>query len=66
VAYLRETADERVLVVLARTSWSGAVLPRHLADHEPEVLYGASGLIVDDEGIVVPGEGPSVGVWRLA
>jgi len=66
VAYLRETADERVLVVLARTSWSGAVLPRHLADHEPEVLYSAGGLTVDGEGIVVPGEGPSVGVWRLA
>ncbi len=68
VAYLRETPDERVLVVLARAPWSGARLPRHLlaAGARPELLHGTVGLEVSGDGLVVVGDGPGVGVYRLA
>ncbi|WP_449385050.1 glycoside hydrolase family 13 protein [Cellulomonas soli] len=67
VAYLRETADERVLVLAARAPWSGARLPRHLLRRgaEPENLYGGAPLEVAQHGLVLPGDGPGVQVWRL-
>ena len=72
VAYLRETPQERVLVVVARAPWAGAVLPRWvLGDSAPELLYGGSAtgtpsLSVMRDGVQVAGDGPAVGVWRLA
>lgn len=68
VVFLRESPAERVLVVLARAPWPGAVLPGRLlgGDAEPERLYGAVGLDVCPEGIEVAGDGPAVGVFRLA
>ncbi len=71
VAFLRETAEERVLVVAARTPWSGARLPRHLAADAPELLAGGrlgatAEVTLEDDALVVSGAGPAVGVWRLA
>ncbi len=73
IAYLRETAEERVLVVLARAPWEGARLPGWLVDagERPELLYGGSaagtpGLSFDGDHLLVSGDGPAVGVWRLA
>ncbi|WP_029287986.1 glycoside hydrolase family 13 protein [Cellulomonas sp. HZM] len=67
VAYLRETRDERVLVLLARSPWSGATLPRHLLTRgAATTLYGDVDLAATDDGLVLPGAGPTVGVWRLA
>lgn len=67
VAYLRETLDERVLVVVARDTWGGARLPRHLlAGADAERLHGDLGLDVSAAGLDVAGDGPGVGVWRLA
>ena len=42
LGYLRETADERILVVVAsRSPWSGALLPASLVRRmQPETLYG--------------------------
>lgn len=67
VAYLRETHDERVLVLVARAPWTGAVLPGHLvaAGAVPQTLYGPD-LRLDGLGLHLPGGGPGVGVWRLA
>ncbi len=66
VAYLRETTDERVLVVVARDAWAGARLPRHLlTGTEPERLYGELGLEVTADGLDLGGDGPGVGVWRI-
>jgi len=65
VGYLRETADERVLVVAARAPWSGATLPGWLAEGPPSTLHGPD-LEVADGVLHVPGDGPAVGVWRLA
>ena len=68
VAYLRETLDERVLVLVARASWEGADLPRHLLapGASPENLYGGGDLGVRPDRLRLPGDGPGVQVWRLA
>ncbi|PZR53695.1 glycoside hydrolase family 13 protein [Xylanimonas oleitrophica] len=72
VAWLRETPGERVLVVVARAPWSGATLPPAvLGDDAPELLHGGRlvdtpALAVTADGVRLSGEGPAVGVWRLA
>lgn len=67
LAFLRETADERLLVLVARASWPGSVLPRRLlGDGAPQNLYGGADLSVGEHGLVLPGEGPTAQVWRLA
>jgi len=73
VAFLRETADERVLVMLARAPWPGIRLPAAglFGPEPPELLYGGSiagvsALSVVGSELVVAGTGPAVGVWRLA
>lgn len=65
VGYLRETADERVLVVLARDAWPGTRLG--LDVREAEQLHGGAELgLRDGEVVVPPLGGPSVQVWRLS
>jgi alpha-glucosidase len=67
VAFLRETTDERVLVVAARAPWSGAGLPPELVrDRLPEALHGSAPARADDGRVLVPGVGPALTVWRLA
>ncbi|WP_425957065.1 alpha-amylase family glycosyl hydrolase [Xylanimonas sp. McL0601] len=72
VAFLRETPEERVLVVVARGPWRGATLPSWLLGAQaPELLYGGSlvgtpPLTVGGDGLRLGGDGPAVGVWRLA
>nr|WP_297425327.1 glycoside hydrolase family 13 protein [uncultured Actinotalea sp.] len=66
VAYLRETADERVLVVAARAPWSGAPLPPELLrGGPPEALHGPGPVRAADGRTLVPGAGPALTVWRL-
>ena len=66
IGFLREDADEHLLVVLARGPWSGALLPAWLsAGERPAALYGAADLDITGGTIVVPGDGPSVGIWQL-
>lgn len=73
LGYVRETHDETILVVAARAPWTGAVLP---LGGSAERLFGSVELCVartggdadgaaGAEGLVVPGTGPHVGVWRL-
>ena len=67
IGFLRESADERILVVVSRSPWSGALLPASLtAQGETETLYGNVDLHVTGGAIVLPGDGPSAGIWRLA
>ena len=67
LGYLRETADERILVLVARSPWSGALLPASLLrGHQAETLYGESDLGVTGGALVIPGSGPMVGIWRLS
>ncbi len=65
VAYLRETADERVLVVLARDAWPGARLA--VTARAAERLHGDGSVTLTPAGLVVGGSrGPSAQVWRLS
>jgi len=68
LAFLRETADERILVVLARAPWPGSLLPSSLVapGGTPENLYGGGALRMTPAGLEVPGDGPGAQVWRLA
>ncbi|MFI0432429.1 MAG: glycoside hydrolase family 13 protein [Candidatus Nanopelagicales bacterium] len=69
--FLRETADETVLVLLARggdgtpisleTSAMGLQSPR-----ESDTLYSAAPLMIGDGCVTIPGHGPAVGIWRWA
>lgn len=72
LAFVRETADERVLVLAARAPWAGAELPAWLAPDGAESLYGGAALdrvegTGPDRGPVLrlPGDGPGVQVWRV-
>ncbi|MDR1265709.1 MAG: glycoside hydrolase family 13 protein [Propionibacteriaceae bacterium] len=73
IGYLRETADQRLLVVLARAPWPGLDLPISLlaADH-PQPLYHPR---TAQEAVLTahrnhlrlePTTGPAIGLWRLA
>ena len=67
IGFLRETQEERILVLVARASWSGAVLPGALAGGgEIETLFGGIDLRITDGEILLPGDGPAAGIWRLA
>jgi len=67
LGYLRETADERILVLVARSPWSGALLPASLLrGNQAETLYGGSDIGVVGGALVIPGSGPNVGIWRLS
>ncbi|ACZ31177.1 alpha amylase catalytic region [Xylanimonas cellulosilytica DSM 15894] len=72
LAYLRESPDETLLVVVARAPWSGVTLPGWIAQGgEPELLYGGGlvgtpTLAVDAAGVRLGGDGPAVGIWRIA
>jgi len=67
LGYLRETENERILVVASRAPWSGALLPAALCgDSAPQTLYGGVDLRIAGGAVVVPGEGPGIGIWRLA
>jgi alpha-glucosidase len=68
VVFLRESPDERVLVVVARGPWSGVTLPGRLLapGAEPEPLYGDVPVSAGPQGLRVHGDGPGVAVVRLA
>ena len=60
LAYLRETADERVLILATRGPWTGSVLPGGV--RAARNLHGGLELPESAE-VAVPG--PSVQVWAL-
>ncbi len=68
LVYLRETPEERVLVLVARAPWPGSVLPASLlaAGASPQNVFGGAPLTVSERGLEVPGDGPTAQVWRLA
>ncbi|WP_338403675.1 glycoside hydrolase family 13 protein [Cellulosimicrobium arenosum] len=67
LVYLRETADERVLVAVARAPWSGVRLHPAVvgAAREAERLHGDLDLDTPDGAWRLAADGPAVGVWRL-
>lgn len=67
VGYVRETATDALLVVVARAAWSGTTLPQLVDDQapRPQRLFGDLDAVVGSEGFAISAGGPAVGVWRL-
>ncbi len=65
VAFLRETAEERLLVLVARAGWSGAGVP-DVAVTRAENVFGGASLGVDAGELRLEGTGPTAQVWRLS
>ena len=65
VAYLRETPDERLLVLAARADHAPVRLPTALLGAGGlETLYGDDATVTGGEA-TLPGDGPAFHVWRL-
>jgi alpha-glucosidase len=65
IAYLRETADERLLCLASRADHDGIRIPlAALEASELETLYGAD-VDIDAGDAVLPAGGPLFHVWRL-
>jgi alpha-glucosidase len=65
IAYLRETAGERLLCLAARAPHDPVRLPvDQLAAAAAETLYGVDATF-DGEDLVLPGPGPAFHVWRI-
>jgi alpha-glucosidase len=68
IAFVRESADETLLVLAARGD-ADASIPAHALPRASaaEALYGAATLAIADDGAVsLTGRGPLFAVWRLA
>jgi alpha-glucosidase len=66
IAFLRETAGERLLVLAARSEHPPVRLPfALLGATELETLYGGDATVAGGDA-VLPGDGPAFHVWRLA
>jgi alpha-glucosidase len=69
LTFLRETADERVLVHVARARHESVRIPSTLLGMGSdgfETLIGERPLDVDGDDVVIPGESAGVGVWRIS
>jgi alpha-glucosidase len=65
IAYLRETADDRLLCLASRADHDGIRIPlAALEAGELETLYGAD-IDIDAGDAVLPAGGPQFHVWRL-
>jgi alpha-glucosidase len=68
LAFLRESPEERLLVLATRCGGEPLCLPAAslgLAGEAPNVFGGAPALTDRGSGVVLPGEGPTFQVWRL-
>jgi alpha-glucosidase len=65
LAYLRETEDERLLVVAVRDGAERLDLPGTITLDEPRVLHGQGELQVDDERVALHLQGPDLTVVAL-
>ncbi|HEU4349661.1 MAG TPA: glycoside hydrolase family 13 protein [Actinoplanes sp.] len=70
LAYLRETGEQRLLVLAARAPHGGLRLPAAqlgLTGEAPSLHGGGPPLRPDADGVVsLPGDGPAFCVWQLA
>jgi len=65
VAYLRETPDDRLLVLATRAQGPAIRLPATVARSAPRNLYGGASAGLADGALVLPGDGPAFQVWAL-
>jgi alpha-glucosidase len=65
IAYLREAADDRLLVLAARAPNEGIRLPATIARSVPRNLYGGAHAALRDGALTLPGDGPTFQVWAI-
>jgi alpha-glucosidase len=65
LAFLRETADQRLLVVAIRDGSERVELPAEFAGSSPQRLLGDVDVHRSDAGVIVSGHGPAFGVVEL-
>ena len=64
LVFVRESAEESVLVVAARADFE-VTLPRFAVAGHPVTLYGEVGAITSPEGLTLSGSGPAFGAFAL-
>ncbi|MGN6246050.1 MAG: glycoside hydrolase family 13 protein [Motilibacteraceae bacterium] len=65
VVFLRESPEERLLVLAARAPHAGVRLPRTIVRTMPANLYGGASAKVTADAVELPGDGPTFQVWAL-
>ena len=67
LVFLRETADERVLVLLTRAPGNDIALDAGQLgwSGEAENCYGGAVIEAQNGKVTLPGDGPSAQIWRL-
>lgn len=65
IAYLRETSDERLLIVAVRDGTERLDLPPTLMTGDARLLYGSATLGERDHGVTVTQQGPGLSVVAL-
>lgn len=67
IAFLRETAEERILVLLTRAPWSGIALPASVLPPggRAEALYGDGLLAAGPERAILAADTAGAWIWRL-
>ncbi len=68
IAFVRETADETVLVLASRAPHEALRIGRGALGLTgvPERLYGDGELSVTNDTVALPGDGPAFNVWRIS
>jgi alpha-glucosidase len=68
LVYVRELAEECVLVTLSRAAGDPIALPRTAIGvqdiHKFDTLYGSTALVINGSDIVLPESGPAAYMWR--
>ena len=65
VAYLRETADERMLVLARRAVGCAGVAGRARRQRHRQRLRRGNGAPPSRRPLVLPADGPTLQIWRL-
>ncbi len=65
IAYLRETASDRLLVLAARAQGPAIRLPATIARSAPRNLHGGATASLVEGALVLPGDGPTFQIWSL-
>ncbi len=64
LVFVRESAEECVLVVAARADFEVTLPPSAVAGH-PTTLYGGVGAVTSPDGLTLSGSGPAFGAFAL-
>ncbi|WP_283135539.1 glycoside hydrolase family 13 protein [Rhizohabitans arisaemae] len=65
LAYLRENAEDRLLILASRAAHEGVRLPGTLARFSPRNLYGGAAAKLLGDTLELPGDGPTFQVWSI-